>query len=181
MKPSQENCPFIVHHLTYERQGGELQNPFRMCRMKRFFCSYDLYINAVRRYRGRANMQSFGIITKVLIYCHDNVWAYIFIIFNCISNTNKKTRFSTNNKNCVFLFCLLYNEKSTSHLTRAFIWCGRRDLNPHAVRRQILSLVRLPIPPLPRIGTSIILSEETVNVNYTVKLLLVFTIYFISL
>ena len=30
------------------------------------------------------------------------------------------------------------------------IWCGWRDLNPHAVRRQILSLVRLPIPPHPQ-------------------------------
>ncbi len=28
--------------------------------------------------------------------------------------------------------------------------CGRRDSNPHASRRQILSLVRLPITPLPR-------------------------------
>ena len=28
-------------------------------------------------------------------------------------------------------------------------WCGRRDLNPHALRRQILNLVRLPIPPRP--------------------------------
>src|SRR5690606_34841075 len=27
--------------------------------------------------------------------------------------------------------------------------CGRRDSNPHALRRQILSLVRLPITPLP--------------------------------
>src|SRR6266481_5449902 len=27
-------------------------------------------------------------------------------------------------------------------------WCERGDSNPHALRRQILSLVRLPIPPL---------------------------------
>src|ERR1043166_593511 len=26
-------------------------------------------------------------------------------------------------------------------------WCEGRDSNPHALRRQILSLVRLPIPP----------------------------------
>ena len=30
------------------------------------------------------------------------------------------------------------------------IWCGRRDLNPHAFRRQNLNLVRLPVPPRPR-------------------------------
>src|SRR5688500_3632420 len=28
-----------------------------------------------------------------------------------------------------------------------FLWCEGRDSNPHALRRQILSLVRLPIPP----------------------------------
>lgn len=28
--------------------------------------------------------------------------------------------------------------------------CGRRDSNSHELPRQILSLVRLPIPPLPR-------------------------------
>ena len=28
-------------------------------------------------------------------------------------------------------------------------WCGRRDLNPHAQRRQNLNLVRLPISPRP--------------------------------
>ena len=27
-------------------------------------------------------------------------------------------------------------------------WCERRDSNPHGFTRQILSLVRLPIPPL---------------------------------
>src|SRR5678816_1941291 len=27
------------------------------------------------------------------------------------------------------------------------LWCEGRDSNPHALRRQILSLVRLPIPP----------------------------------
>jgi hypothetical protein len=31
------------------------------------------------------------------------------------------------------------------------LWCGWRESNPHALRRQILSLVRLPIPPHPRI------------------------------
>jgi hypothetical protein len=29
-------------------------------------------------------------------------------------------------------------------------WCERRDSNPHALRRQNLNLVRLPIPPLSR-------------------------------
>ena len=30
------------------------------------------------------------------------------------------------------------------------IWCGWRDLNPHASRRQNLNLVRLPISPHPQ-------------------------------
>ena len=30
------------------------------------------------------------------------------------------------------------------------MWCGWRDLNPHALRRQNLNLVRLPISPHPR-------------------------------
>ena len=34
------------------------------------------------------------------------------------------------------------------HLARVF-WCGWRDLNPHALRRQNLNLVRLPISPHP--------------------------------
>ena len=35
-------------------------------------------------------------------------------------------------------------------LDRGFVLCGWRDSNPHARRRQILSLVRLPISPHPR-------------------------------
>jgi hypothetical protein len=31
-------------------------------------------------------------------------------------------------------------------------WCGRGDLNPHGLPRQILSLVRLPISPLPHVA-----------------------------
>ena len=31
-------------------------------------------------------------------------------------------------------------------------WCERRDSNPHALRRQNLNLVRLPIPPLSRLS-----------------------------
>ena len=31
-------------------------------------------------------------------------------------------------------------------------WCGRRDLNPHGLRRHPLKMVCLPIPPLPRQG-----------------------------
>src|SRR5690349_2627302 len=29
-------------------------------------------------------------------------------------------------------------------------WCGRRDSNPHAVKRSPLKTVCLPVPPLPR-------------------------------
>jgi hypothetical protein len=36
-------------------------------------------------------------------------------------------------------------------------WCERGDSNPHGFPRQILSLVRLPIPPLSHVGlTSIV-------------------------
>jgi hypothetical protein len=31
------------------------------------------------------------------------------------------------------------------------VWCERGDSNPHGFTRQILSLVRLPIPPLSHI------------------------------
>src|SRR5688500_3249310 len=31
------------------------------------------------------------------------------------------------------------------------MWCGWRDLNPHALRRQNLNLVRLPISPHPHL------------------------------
>ena len=34
------------------------------------------------------------------------------------------------------------------HAREDLFWCERGDSNPHALRRQILSLVRLPIPPL---------------------------------
>jgi hypothetical protein len=37
-------------------------------------------------------------------------------------------------------------------------WCERGDSNPHGFTRQILSLVRLPIPPLSQVGY---------NVDYT--------------
>ena len=34
-------------------------------------------------------------------------------------------------------------------MSNDFKWCGWRDLNPHALRRQNLNLVRLPISPHP--------------------------------
>ena len=39
----------------------------------------------------------------------------------------------------------------------ADFWCERGDLNPHELPRQILSLVRLPIPPLSRFCLLIVL------------------------
>jgi hypothetical protein len=40
------------------------------------------------------------------------------------------------------------------HITLKCInyWCERGDSNPHGLLRQILSLVRLPIPPLSRLA-----------------------------
>ncbi len=32
------------------------------------------------------------------------------------------------------------------------LWCEKGDLNPHGLPRQILSLVRLPVPPFSLIG-----------------------------
>jgi hypothetical protein len=40
-------------------------------------------------------------------------------------------------------------------------WCGRGDSNPHALRRQNLNLVRLPIPPLPHGANSTATSTAT--------------------
>ena len=35
------------------------------------------------------------------------------------------------------------------HFTSISVWCGRRDLNPHALRHENLNLACLPIPPRP--------------------------------
>ncbi len=39
-------------------------------------------------------------------------------------------------------------EKETDFRSALTLWCERGDSNPHGFTRQILSLVRLPIPPL---------------------------------
>ena len=44
------------------------------------------------------------------------------------------------------------------------VWCGWRDLNPHASRRQNLNLVRLPISPQPP-GSNICIQLLQLNVN----------------
>jgi hypothetical protein len=41
-----------------------------------------------------------------------------------------------------------HNEKRTDSTSALNDWCERGDSNPHGLPRQILSLVRLPIPPL---------------------------------
>ena len=51
--------------------------------------------------------------------------------------------------------CEAHNEKKCYPVSRiAFLsLCGRWDLNPHACNKhKILSLARLPVPTLPRIG-----------------------------
>lgn len=45
-------------------------------------------------------------------------------------------------------------------LKRIKLWCGRRDLNPHGVTHQVLSLARLPIPPLPQCQIEGIINEK---------------------
>jgi hypothetical protein len=39
-------------------------------------------------------------------------------------------------------------------------WCERGDSNPHGFTRQILSLVRLPIPPLSRIYRNLLIRQN---------------------
>ena len=43
-------------------------------------------------------------------------------------------------------------ESEQERETAASDWCERGDSNPHGFPRQILSLVRLPIPPLSHLG-----------------------------
>src|SRR5882724_5831929 len=40
------------------------------------------------------------------------------------------------------------------------LWCGRRDLNPHAFRRHPLKMVCLPIPPLPLYNQQLSLTPD---------------------
>ncbi len=47
-----------------------------------------------------------------------------------------------------------HNEKRADSRSALTYWCERGDSNPHGFTRQILSLVRLPIPPLSRFATS---------------------------
>ena len=42
-------------------------------------------------------------------------------------------------------------------------WCGWRDLNPHASRRQNLNLVRLPISPHPLLKKYIVFLETVIK------------------
>ena len=44
--------------------------------------------------------------------------------------------------------------KAAVDLSYLFSWCERGDSNPHTLRYQILSLARLPIPPLSQFITS---------------------------
>ena len=54
--------------------------------------------------------------------------------------TNCETRHSPQDASCLVV----------SIFRLKIMWCGWRDLNPHALRRQNLNLVRLPIPPHPQ-------------------------------
>ena len=36
-------------------------------------------------------------------------------------------------------------------VSRLFLWCGRRDLNPYSFRNTPLKRARMPIPPQPRV------------------------------
>ena len=66
----------------------------------------------------------------------------LIIYYSIFTNMQKKSLFPWTDVN---------GQKKSTYRCK-YSWCGRRDLNPHAVRRQILSLVRLPIPPLPRLN-----------------------------
>jgi hypothetical protein len=49
--------------------------------------------------------------------------------------------------------------RDTSQMIEEKAWCERGDSNPHPLRDQILSLARLPIPPLSRFDISILLNN----------------------
>ena len=44
--------------------------------------------------------------------------------------------------------CELWGDSRADHETNFQAWCERGDSNPHPLRDQILSLARLPVPPL---------------------------------
>ena len=60
------------------------------------------------------------------------------------------------------------------------IWCGWRDLNPHALRRQNLNLVRLPISPHPQsieVQSSGSLAKENLSCESKIDLFIFFVFY----
>ena len=47
-----------------------------------------------------------------------------------------------------------FGDENNPQVVEGKPWCERGDSNPHGFTRQILSLVRLPIPPLSRLEIS---------------------------
>ena len=43
---------------------------------------------------------------------------------------------------------------------QTFVWCGRRDLNPHSLGHYPLKIACLPIPPLPRISFNLLANRS---------------------
>jgi hypothetical protein len=43
---------------------------------------------------------------------------------------------------------ILLENENRGRINDSLVWCERGDSNPHGFTRQILSLVRLPVPPL---------------------------------
>src|SRR5262249_13940032 len=55
-------------------------------------------------------------------------------------------------------------DRGLSGLERTrIVWCERGDSNPHGFTRQILSLVRLPIPPLSQERSSAVRLERPLH------------------
>lgn len=60
------------------------------------------------------------------------------------ANLNQQTKIKNHRKHIVTVIFLLLNTCAKAENSYKRFWCERRDLNPHARRRQILNLVRLP-------------------------------------
>lgn len=78
------------------------------------------------------------------------------------------SQYLTQNKNAVLdLFdkiSITYKKGTEADFSTTVPLCGRRDSNPHASRRQILSLVRLPITPRPHEeGTKVMQFSKNAN------------------
>ena len=65
-----------------------------------------------------------------------------------MANENINDHVATVPELCVQNVHKNFGTRVSYSLSDSLVWCERGDSNPHGFTRQILSLVRLPIPPL---------------------------------